>query len=60
MKLWWAHNETLIAFLMAYKETKDPDMLENFATVFDYCYTKVGIELHILLDYHNSFTRLEN
>lgn len=41
MKLWWAHNETLIAFLMAYKETRDPDMLEKFETVFDYCYTKV-------------------
>lgn len=40
MKLWWAHNETLIAFLMAYKETKDPSMLDHFATVFEYCYTK--------------------
>ena len=45
MKLWWAHNETLIAFLMAYKETKDPAMLKNFEIVFDYCYSKVYIEM---------------
>ncbi|XP_061187726.1 N-acylglucosamine 2-epimerase-like [Saccostrea echinata] len=39
MKLWWAHNEALIAFLMAYKETKDPTHLEKFAQIFDYCYS---------------------
>lgn len=40
MKLWWTHNECMIAFLMAYQETRDIKMLEKFETVFDYCYTK--------------------
>ncbi|XP_048738728.1 N-acylglucosamine 2-epimerase-like [Ostrea edulis] len=39
MKLWWAHNEALIAFLMAYKETKDPAHLDKFAQIFDYSYS---------------------
>ncbi|XP_070558541.1 N-acylglucosamine 2-epimerase-like [Ptychodera flava] len=38
MKLWWPHNEALIAFLMAYKETGDVTYLEYFAQVFDYCF----------------------
>lgn len=41
MKVWWVHTETLISYLMAYKETRDPDLLEKFGIVFDYCYTKV-------------------
>ncbi|KAK7102998.1 N-acylglucosamine 2-epimerase-like [Littorina saxatilis] len=39
MKLWWAHNETMIAMLMAYTETGDTKLLANFATVFDYSYS---------------------
>ncbi|KAL4217883.1 hypothetical protein ACF0H5_022622 [Mactra antiquata] len=40
MKLWWTHNEALIAFLMAYQETRDITMIEMFAKIFDYCYSK--------------------
>ncbi|XP_045182619.2 N-acylglucosamine 2-epimerase-like [Mercenaria mercenaria] len=40
MKLWWTHNESMIAFLMAYQKTKDLKMLEKFETLFDYCYSK--------------------
>ncbi|XP_069141116.1 N-acylglucosamine 2-epimerase-like [Argopecten irradians] len=39
MKLWWAHNEALIAFLMVYKETKDNNMMDSFAKIFDYSYS---------------------
>nr|XP_006006263.1 PREDICTED: N-acylglucosamine 2-epimerase [Latimeria chalumnae] len=39
MKLWWPHCEALIAFLMAYRETKDPRALENFTRLFDYTFT---------------------
>jgi N-acylglucosamine 2-epimerase len=42
MKLWWPHNEALIAFLMTYKETNEVTMLDKFAQVFDYVYSKVG------------------
>uniref|UniRef100_H3AIC3 N-acylglucosamine 2-epimerase n=1 Tax=Latimeria chalumnae TaxID=7897 RepID=H3AIC3_LATCH len=38
MKLWWPHCEALIAFLMAYRETKDPRALENFTRLFDYTF----------------------
>ena len=41
MKLWWTHNEALIAFLMAYQHTRDVTMMEKFAQVFDYCNSKV-------------------
>ena len=41
MKLWWTHNETLIAFLMAYQHTKEEQLIDKFAQVFDYCYAKV-------------------
>lgn len=36
MKLWWPHNEAMIAFLMAYKETKDQTHLDKFVKVYDY------------------------
>lgn len=42
MKLWWAHNETMIAYLMAYKATKDPNHILKFKTVIDYCYDHVS------------------
>lgn len=37
MKLWWPHNEILIASLMAYRDTKDEYYLDNFKVTLDYC-----------------------
>ncbi len=37
MKLWWPHNEILIASLMAYRDTKDSYYLDNFKKTLDYC-----------------------
>ncbi len=37
MKLWWPHNEILIASLMAYRDTKDEYYLDNFKMTLDYC-----------------------
>lgn len=37
MKLWWVHNETLIASLMFYKDTKDEKYLDWFYKTLDYC-----------------------
>ena len=37
MKLWWPHNEILIASLMAYRDTKDEYYLGNFKKTLDYC-----------------------
>ena len=39
MKLWWPHNEILIASLMAYRDTKDPYYLNWFEKTLDYCKT---------------------
>ncbi|RUS71156.1 hypothetical protein EGW08_021082 [Elysia chlorotica] len=36
MKMWWPHNEAMIAFLMAYKHTKDDGYLDKFGQVLDY------------------------
>ncbi|KAK3739777.1 hypothetical protein RRG08_028216 [Elysia crispata] len=36
MKMWWPHNEAMIAFLMAYKHTGEKDYLNNFAQVLEY------------------------
>lgn len=47
MKLWWAHNEALIAFLMAYKETKDKRHLDRFAQIFDYSYSHVQVYFYL-------------
>ncbi|GFN90864.1 N-acylglucosamine 2-epimerase-like [Plakobranchus ocellatus] len=38
MKMWWPHNEAMIAFLMAYKHTGDEEYLKKFAQVFDYSF----------------------
>ena len=43
MKLWWPHCEALIAFLMAYTATGDRQLLQQFATVFDYSYSRVRL-----------------
>ncbi len=37
MKLWWPHNEIVIASLMAYRDTKDEYFFDCFRKTFDYC-----------------------
>jgi len=37
MKLWWPHNEILIASMMLYRDTKDEKYLNWFYTTLDYC-----------------------
>lgn len=39
MKLWWVHNEVLIASLMAYGITKDEKYLNRFSLVHDYAFS---------------------
>ena len=36
MKLWWPHNEALIASLMIYRDTKDEKYLDIFGQILDY------------------------
>lgn len=42
MKLWWPHCEALVAFLMAYNQTKRPQLLERFSEVFQYTFSHVS------------------
>lgn len=42
MKLWWPHCEALIAFLMAYSQTRRPQLLERFFKVFQYTFSHVS------------------
>lgn len=37
MKLWWPHNETLIASMMIYRDTGDEKYLDIFYRVLEYC-----------------------
>ena len=37
MKLWWPHNEALIASLMIYRDTKNEAYLNTFYQILDYC-----------------------
>ena len=37
MKLWWPHNEIMIASLMAYRDTQDEKYLAWFDKTIDYC-----------------------
>ena len=37
MKLWWPHNEIMIASMMAYRDTRDPYYLSWFRKCLDYC-----------------------
>jgi N-acylglucosamine 2-epimerase len=37
MKLWWPHNEILIASLMFYRDTGDEAYLQDFEKTLDYC-----------------------
>jgi len=39
MKLWWPHNELIIASLMAYRDTGEKQYLDWFSKTFDYCKT---------------------
>lgn len=39
MKLWWPHNETLIASLMMYRDSGEEKYLDWFFKVLDYCKT---------------------
>ena len=43
MKLWWVHNETMIATLMAFKATKQPEWWALFEKV------SIVFALHITL-----------
>ena len=40
MKLWWVHNEALIALLAAYKLTKEEKYFEWFKVIHEYCFEK--------------------
>ncbi|XP_061469910.1 N-acylglucosamine 2-epimerase isoform X2 [Rhineura floridana] len=40
MKLWWPHTEAMIAFLMAFAETRDCQLLELFDQVAKYTFAK--------------------
>ncbi len=37
MKLWWPHDEILIASMMAYRDTGDPYFLDWFEKTLEYC-----------------------
>ncbi|MBO5868404.1 MAG: AGE family epimerase/isomerase [Oscillospiraceae bacterium] len=39
MKLWWPHNEALIASLMIYRDTGKEEYLDIFYRLLDYCKT---------------------
>ena len=39
MKLWWPHNEALIASMMIYRDTRDEKYLDIFYQLLDYCKT---------------------
>ena len=46
MKLWWPHNEALIASLMIYRDTKDEKYLNTFCQILDYCKKYFADELY--------------
>ncbi|XP_061648583.1 N-acylglucosamine 2-epimerase isoform X1 [Phyllopteryx taeniolatus] len=46
MKLWWPHCEALVAFLMAYSQTKRPGLLERFSQVYDYTFSHFSDDQH--------------
>ena len=37
MKLWWPHNEILIASMMAYRDTGDEKYCDWFTKTLEYC-----------------------
>ncbi|MEJ1280605.1 renin binding protein [Cricetulus griseus] len=38
MKLWWPHNEAMISFLMGYRDSGDPALLQIFNQVAEYTF----------------------
>ena len=56
MKLWWAHNEAMIALLMAYKANGDIALWESFKKVTDYSYSHVS-EIISMLDSISRFLK---
>ncbi len=46
LKLWWPHCEGLIAFLMAYKVTKDVEYLDKFKLILKYTLEKFSDPLN--------------
>ena len=46
MKLWWPHDEVLIASMMAYRDTKDGYYLDWFFKTLDYCKTYFADEAY--------------
>ncbi|XP_069501517.1 N-acylglucosamine 2-epimerase isoform X2 [Ambystoma mexicanum] len=40
MKMWWPHSEAMIAFLLAYSETREDQLLEHFRKVYDYVFSR--------------------
>ena len=46
MKLWWPHNEMLIAFLKAYYLTNDEQYLDKYKLVHEYTFTHFKDEVY--------------
>ena len=46
MKLWWPHSEMLIAFLMAYRYTKDEKYLEQYKLVHEFTFKHFKDQKH--------------
>ena len=44
MKLWWPHNEALIASMMLFRDTKNEKYLDIFYQILDYCKTHFADE----------------
>ena len=45
MKLWWPHNEAMIAHLMAYEFSGEAAHLDRFDQAATYAFEKVWIEM---------------
>ncbi|XP_059805672.1 N-acylglucosamine 2-epimerase-like [Hypanus sabinus] len=46
MKLWWPHTEALVALLLGYKQSRDPQLLDFFRQVFDYSFSHFPDQEH--------------
>lgn len=55
MKLWWPHCEALIAFLMAYSQTKSPELLDRFSEVYEYTFSHVSLHCSVYKAAHFQF-----
>lgn len=56
MKLWWPHCEALIAFLMAYSQTKKPELLDRFSQVYEYTFSHVSLHYRTTVPQKKCFT----